>query len=144
MLPTWDHFMATNVPLRELIRVAYGVLDSQIIGGPEWLSSEKYDVDATIGSAPIDQLSKVSKQEAGHEKSRMLQALLADHFKLVLHRETREFPSYALVVAEGGPKLPLAKPGDTYADGLKNPNGRPVGPGGMDTTRQVCGARYHD
>jgi uncharacterized protein (TIGR03435 family) len=61
----------------------------------------------------------------------MLQALLADHFRLQIHRETKEHPVYALLIAEGGPKLQEASPGNTYADGPKGLDGRPVGPGVM-------------
>ena len=57
----------------------------------------------------------------------MLQAQLADSFKLTIHRETKELPIYSLVVAKGGSKLQEAKPGDSYANGLKGPDGRPGG-----------------
>ena len=61
----------------------------------------------------------------------MLQALLADRCKLTLHRETKDLPVYALAIAENGPKLQEAKPGDTYANGIKGPNGHPGGPGNI-------------
>lgn len=128
-----DRFMATNVTLHGLIRVAYGVQDSQIVGGPDWLNSAKYDVDATIGSSLVDQLSKVSKEEAGLERGRILQAFLADRFKLTLHRETREVPGYALVIANGGPKFQQAKAGDAYPNGAKDPEGRSIGGGNFET-----------
>ena len=53
----------------------------------------------------------------------MLQALLADRFKLTLHRQTTQLGVYVLVVAKNGPKLQEAKPGDTYPNGLKDPEG---------------------
>ena len=55
----------------------------------------------------------------------MLQALLANRFKLAVHRETKDLPGYALVVAKNGPKLHDAKPGDTYPNGIKGPDGQP-------------------
>jgi uncharacterized protein (TIGR03435 family) len=62
--------------------------------------------------------------------SRQLIGPTADeHFKLTLHRETKELPVYALVIATDGPKFQLAKPGDTYPDGFKDPSGRPLGAG---------------
>ena len=128
-----DRFMATNVTLQGLIRVAYGVQDSQIVGGPQWLNSENYDMDATIGRSLVDQLSKLSKEEAGLQRGRILQAFLADRFKLTLHRETREVPGYALLIAKGGPKFQQAKPGETYASGVKDPHGRPIGGGNFET-----------
>jgi uncharacterized protein (TIGR03435 family) len=55
---------------------------------------------------------------------RMLQALLADRFKLTLHGETMEGPVYALVIGKNGPKLKESKPGDAYTNGLKVLDGR--------------------
>jgi uncharacterized protein (TIGR03435 family) len=57
-------------------------------------------------------------------RQRMLQALLADRFKLTLHREIKELPVYVLVIAENGPKLQASKPGDTYPNGIKGSDGR--------------------
>jgi uncharacterized protein (TIGR03435 family) len=53
----------------------------------------------------------------------MLQALLADRFKLTIHRETKDLPAYALVIAKNGPKLQEAKPG-TYPEDGKGHAGR--------------------
>jgi uncharacterized protein (TIGR03435 family) len=58
----------------------------------------------------------------------MLPALLAEHFKLTLHRETKEISVYVLGIADNGPKLQLAKPGDTYPNGIKGFDGLPAGP----------------
>jgi len=53
-----------------------------------------------------------------------VQSLLADRFKLLVRDETKEIPVYALVIAKNGPKLREAKPGDTYPNGIKGPDGR--------------------
>jgi uncharacterized protein (TIGR03435 family) len=71
----------------------------------------------------------------------MLQALLADRFKLTLRRETKEVPVYALVMAKDGSKLQEAKPGDTYLNGIKGPGGRPLGFG--MTVVQLGGVEDH-
>jgi uncharacterized protein (TIGR03435 family) len=123
-----DGFSATSVTLRMLIRTAYGVEDSQILGAPNWLNSEKYDIEARMDSAVADGLRKISEDQRNVEKRRMLQALLADRFKLMLHRETKQLGMYVLVVAKNGPKLKEAKPGDTYPNGFKE-DGRPLGAG---------------
>ena len=60
----------------------------------------------------------------------MIQPILAERFQLKVHWATKELPVYALVVAKGGPKLKEAKPGDTYPNGLKSPDG-PRGRGMM-------------
>ena len=124
-----DRFMATNYTLHQFIRLAYGVQDSQIVGGPDWINSEKYDVDARLDRSVVDELNGLGAEQGGSERLRMIQSLLADHFKLALHRETKELPAYALIVGDGGPKLQTAKAGDTYPDGIKGPGGRPVGTG---------------
>jgi bla regulator protein BlaR1 len=124
-----DRFMATNFTLHQLIRLAYGVQDSQILGGPDWLNSEKYDVDARIDSSVVDDLNRLGNAQNNLERLHMLQSLLADHFKLTLHRETKELPAYVLAVAADGPKLHTAKPGDSYAKGVKGMGDAPAGPG---------------
>jgi bla regulator protein blaR1 len=126
-----DRFMATNFTLHGLIRVAYGVQDSQIIGGPDWLESEKYDVEAKLGASVTEELGKLSADQGNLERLSMIQGLLADRFKLALHRETREVPVYELVAAGEGPQLHAATPGDTYANGVKSVGGRPTGGGGI-------------
>jgi len=128
-----DRFMATNFTLHGLIHVAYGVPESQIMGGPDWLDSEKYDLDAKINATAIERLSKLSQEEAGIERGRMVQALLAERFKLQLHRESRQVPGYELVIAKNGPRLQQANPGDTYPNGLKDPQGRPIPRGILET-----------
>lgn len=125
-----DRFMATNFTLRGLIQVAYRVPESQILG-PDWASSEKYDVEAKLGSSAVEALAALNKDQSGMEKQKMLQALLADQFKLALHREAKNIPAYVLAISKNGSKLHEATPGDTYADGLKGVGGRPLGPGGI-------------
>jgi bla regulator protein BlaR1 len=118
-----DGLTATNGTLQMFINAAYGVDDNQISGGPSWLKSDHYDMEAKMDSATADALHKLSEDQAKLERQRMLQALLADRFKLTIHRETRELPILALVVAKDGPKFQEAKPGDTYPNGVKGPDG---------------------
>lgn len=82
---------ATNTTLKNLIRSAYGVQADQIIGGPKWLDTDRYDVDAkAIG--PI----------TGAQEQPLIQNLLADRFKLKTHREQRELTVYGLEVTKAG------------------------------------------
>ena len=85
------------VGLRDLIALAYGVKSNQI-AGPDWISSQPYDIMAKMPTG-------ASKDDA----PKMLQALLADRFKLALHRENKEVTALALEVGEGGPKLKPAE-----------------------------------
>ena len=126
-----DTFTTTNFTLRALVRVAYGVQDAQISAGLGWLNSEKYDIDAKLEKSVVDELQKLSPDQRILERKRMLQAFLADRFKLTLHRETKELPVYELVVAADGSKLQEAKPGDTYPNGIKGVGGRALGAGGI-------------
>jgi uncharacterized protein (TIGR03435 family) len=82
-----------NATLSECIQWAYGVQTFQV-SGPGWINSERYDISARAeGGAAATQLRV------------MLQALLAERFKLVLRREKKELPGYALLVAKGGAKM---------------------------------------
>jgi uncharacterized protein (TIGR03435 family) len=110
-----DGFIAANAPLRSLMRWAYGVQDFQISGaGPDWVGSEKYEIDAKMGASGVDWLQKLTPDQRVIERRRMLQTLLADRFKLTIHRETKDIPVFMLVIAKNGPKLPLSKPGGTF------------------------------
>ena len=93
-----------NVTLISILRRAFGVLDSQILGAPSWLSSERFDIVAVSGGH--DALSDKGRQP-------FLQALLADRFGLKYHEETRELRAYSLMSAKQGVKLrPSQVPGE--------------------------------
>jgi uncharacterized protein (TIGR03435 family) len=109
--------------------VAYAIQDEQISGGPGWVSTEGYDIDAQMGKSAVDEMHKPGRVHGVSGRTRMFQALLADRFKLSLHSETKEIPVYALIIGEHGLKLQEAKPGDTYPNGIKGPAGRPIGAG---------------
>ena len=83
----------TNVNLKEAIGKAYKVQQYQITG-PDWIETERFDI-----------VAKFTPHSAGDQVALMLQALLAERFKLTLHRETKELPMYVLVVAKNGPKF---------------------------------------
>jgi uncharacterized protein (TIGR03435 family) len=87
----------TNVSLKECIRVAFHVKDFQV-QGPDWLDNTRFDITAKLPDG--------SSEEQIPE---MLQALLAERFKLKVHRDKKDHPIYALVVGKGGPKLKPAE-----------------------------------
>jgi uncharacterized protein (TIGR03435 family) len=124
-----DGFTATNVPLLMLVRQAYGlrafaVDDGRVFGGPSWLNSERYNIDAKIDGAVAEKLRKLSPDQSKLARQHMLQVLLADRVNLMIHRETKELPIYSLVVAKNGPKLQESKPDDAYPNGFKGEGGR--------------------
>jgi uncharacterized protein (TIGR03435 family) len=87
-----------SMSLAELIQTAYKVKAHQITG-PDWMSSARFDV-----------LGKMPEGGTKEQVPEMLEALLADRFKLTVHRENRDQPVYALVAGKGGPKLKDAAP----------------------------------
>lgn len=88
-------FRGRNLRLFELIMGAWRLHRFQIIGGPNWLGTAGWDIDA-----------KFPAGKGSAESSQMMQAMLADRFHLVTHQETRILPVYALTVAKGGIRLP--------------------------------------
>jgi len=93
----------TNLTLNVILRQAFGVMAYQITGGPKWLDTDRFDIEAKAqGNPPREQVIA------------MLQTLLADRFQLKVHRETREGDVYALVVAKGGPKLKESTAQDSH------------------------------
>jgi uncharacterized protein (TIGR03435 family) len=91
--PGGERFTMTNTPLGALLLVAYDITVRQISGAPDAIS-EKYDIAA-----------KAEHPVSRDEMLLMIQALLADRFKLVVRRERKEVPVYALTIAPGGPRL---------------------------------------
>jgi bla regulator protein blaR1 len=120
-----DGLSAMGGTLQMLIENAYEIQYFQIVGAPKWVSSDRYDIEAKMDGAEMERLKTLSQDESRLESKRMLQALLVNRFQLVVHRETKELPGYALVIAKGGSKLHEAKPGDTYPNGIKGPDGKP-------------------
>jgi uncharacterized protein (TIGR03435 family) len=88
----------STLPMRSYIRMAYRVSDYQVLG-PDWLATENFDIAA-----------KLPEGATRAQLPEMIQSLLAERFKLVLHRDKKEFPVYALVVAKNGPKLKESPP----------------------------------
>ena len=106
----------TGMPLRQLIVQSFGLQPNQIVGGPDWLASDRWDIqlraDATVAPPQMNAL---------------VQQMLADRFKLVVHRETRELPVYELRLARNDGRLgPDLKP--AAVDCGPQGRGRPMGP----------------
>jgi len=107
-----------NVTMVDLIALAYGINDPDlIVGGPNWLERDRFDISAKAPAATPPDTVKV-----------MLQSLLANRFKLVLHKDTRPAPGFVLAVARGGHKMKEAGgPGDgCQGQGQPQPNGLPM------------------
>jgi uncharacterized protein (TIGR03435 family) len=109
-----DGLVVSNAPLKTLLKDAYGFSsfnnfeDDRILGAPDWVKSDRYDIQAKVSEADIAAISKLSKDQ----RLAMIQPLLADRFKLKARIEVRNALVYRLVIAKNGPKLKLWKPGE--------------------------------
>ena len=94
-------------PLRQYIQVAYGIPANSNgwVFGPEWVNSAKYVIRGKPSESEQVAMQAMTTQERSRVTKQMMQALLAERFKLKAHFETREMPIYRLTVAKGGPKL---------------------------------------
>ena len=125
--PRGDRFTMSGASLKMLLQIAYQHLDSngrpngqvQIIGGPNWIDSDRYDIQAKADCSG-GALSREQMQM-------MIQSMLEDRFQLKAHMETRELPIYNLVVAKDGPKMKPSADQTPPAISLAGPP-QPCGP----------------
>jgi uncharacterized protein (TIGR03435 family) len=99
---------ATNTTLRGLILSAYEIFDHQLVGGPDWINTARFDVEGRAASGLNDP-----------DVLAMTRSLLEDRFLLRIHRETREMPVFALTVDKDGPKLQPTQNGRSGPGGLR-------------------------
>lgn len=126
-----NRYTVTYKNAKFFIKMAYGssasrftfpLRDDQVEGGPGWINSKYYDVDAKIEDGMAEQFRQHPEQLWGPLRL-MIRSMLADRFKLQVSHTTRELPAYALVAAKDGPKFLDQKmmPGDSYPS-LLTPN----------------------
>jgi len=101
-----------NVTLRQCVKAAFNVRDSQIAGGPKWMNELHYDIVARADHGVGD-----------HELMEMLQSLLAERFQLAIHHESRILPGYVLVVAKGSIRMKPALPDSECTTNTKKAGG---------------------
>lgn len=134
--PMPSRFTAQNATLKLLVMYAYGVRDYQVLGGPAWASSDGFDIAATYpgGKAP-DPMSV----------SLMVRTLLQERFKLRTHAETRDQPTYELVLSRQDGRLgPSLRRSDTNCEAeMAARKGAPVafGSGGVPTCMMITSPR---
>jgi uncharacterized protein (TIGR03435 family) len=103
------HFRTFNTNVNDLIAVAYGMHAKQIIGAPEWLATDLFDIDG---------VPDVPGRPNVKQMGLMLQKLLADRFALKFHHEQRELSVYAIQVGAGGPKMKVTSSGPNDQQGF--------------------------
>ena len=101
------HVIAGNRSVETMLRVAYALQENQVLNAPDWVKTERFDVDG---------IPSVEGQPGAKQFQALLRKLLIERFGLVAHTERRELPVYVLTVAKDGPKMTL----DTT-----DPSGRP-------------------
>jgi uncharacterized protein (TIGR03435 family) len=141
-------FNAVNVPLWDLIRQAYAVQRTQIVGAPDWTNAARYDIVAKAES----NIQGTPPGGPAAPLNFMLQDLLEDRFKLRVHSETREMPIYALTLARSDRKFgPGLRQSTTDCAAMRGRGARGVGPGGPGGSpsgppppgeRPMCGMRF--
>lgn len=109
-------FTARAGAISLIIAVAYNVHPFQISGGPSWVESDRYDIQAKESDATAEELRKLPPAKAMEKQALLLQSLLADRFHLKVSHQLKELPIYALVIAKNGPKLQEPKPDDKGPD----------------------------
>ena len=99
-----------NETMNDIVSYAYGVHAKQIVGGPDWFGSKRFDIR---GLPDVDGIPNTAQYRE------MMIKLLADRFQLKFHREKREMSCYAITVAKGGPKMEAST-----SNGLPDQTGR--------------------
>ena len=120
---TADGLTVRGVGAWGLIGAGYGIRKDQISGAPKWFDTERYDIDAKMDLALADEIQKLGSGKSQPLRQQMLQALLADRFKLKVSHESKELAVYFLVVAKNGPKLQETKPGYVGPNDFDGPDG---------------------
>ena len=102
------YYRLHNYTVKMLIGMGWGVNARDVIGGPAWIGSDRWDITAKM---PAEYATRPREQFVNPQDpflKKMIQTLLADRFRLVIHREAREVSGLALVVAKNGPKMTAA------------------------------------
>ena len=125
--------IGTNQTVRNLIRNAFNVQPDQLLGGPDWMDSDRFDIQAKAADADLNEKGMLSYPQF----MLRLQSLLEDRFKMVTHWETRERPVYVLMVASAGKLGPNLKP---HTGDCNRPPGTAPSPSAPAT---FCGTRFN-
>ena len=94
-----------------MIKYAYNITDDQLSGGPDWINSDKYAINAKIPDSIAAEWQKKYNEE---EMRAMVRSLLVGRFALEVSHQTKVLPVFAVVVAKGGPKISPSKDDGTH------------------------------
>jgi uncharacterized protein (TIGR03435 family) len=111
---TADGVWGEDVTLFWAMKEAYLIPDERCLGAPSWIDEKRFDIQAKYDTEKYPNLTL-------EQRNVMLQQMLADRFKLVLHHELKDFPVYALEIAKGGVKFPETKPENMHINSTYGP-----------------------
>jgi uncharacterized protein (TIGR03435 family) len=100
--------VVNGATLQALIAYAYAVRNFQIIGGPSWMTTDRWDIEARAEEGTVAPLTGPPDPNRPSPVGIRLQSLLEDRFNLKLHRDSRELPVFELSQVKGGSKLKLS------------------------------------
>jgi len=121
-----DGIRASADTLAEMMTYAYGLrTEGQVSGGPEWVRSDRYDIEAKMSAEDAAEFQKLNSDAMKERRREMLRSLLEDRFHLQTHVITKAVATYELVVTKGGPKMKDAAT-DTSAQLRKDKDGKPI------------------
>lgn len=115
-----NSLVTSGTNLKLLIEFAYHINAFQLSGGPPWVDSETYQVQAKIDQETAEAIKKYPAEQQDELRRVLVQALLADRFKLKVSHSSKELPIYALVLTKNGPKFASAS---GTGNGMSSRNG---------------------
>ena len=123
-----DGTTMVNIPLQFMVAMAYDTKTYLISGGPSWVNSKGFDLDAKV--LPGEASAKVKLTE--EQRRSLMRALLIERFHLQAHTETKTLPVYDLVIAKDGPKIKPVAPPAPDSDDAKKRGGMSFQPGHLE------------
>ena len=120
MMVTPDGFQADNVSLKMMMQSAYQYNQELIFGLPKWAETDRFDVKAKVAEEDLPALKKM----APPDRIKIVQNVIEERFKVKVHRETKEMPTYDLVIAKGGLKIKEAVLDENSPNAMKGPDGK--------------------
>lgn len=125
--PSGERFTTTNVQTEQLIEWAYGLRPEQLSGGPNWLDTDTYDIEAKVDDVEVATMKNFSREDRRARVQLMLQSLLEDRFQMRIRRETKELSTTVLTIAKGGSKLSPSTASPSVAESAQSISASTVG-----------------
>ena len=119
-----NSLVAWGMTVKGLIQYAYNINEFQVSGGPDWVRSETYAIQAKLDETTAEALKKIIGEDGREQRRMLVQALLAERFKLKVTRSSKELATYFLVVTKNGPKFSASADSANTRGGFSNSSGQ--------------------